>query len=84
MCFGRLTGGLLPALLGIFYDNLSNYAGPTVQLHLHHIRCGRSLECDQAEEEKVLSVHREGGRNDCRLERMVGFLIPENRFQKCF
>lgn len=47
------TDGRLPAVLGIFYDNLSNYTGPTVELHLHHIRHGRSLKCDQAEEGKT-------------------------------
>lgn len=72
------TDGRLPAVLGIFYDNLSNYAGPTVELHLHHIRCGRNLECDLAEEEKVLSVQRGSGRKDCRLNReRLGFLYPK-------
>lgn len=60
----RATDGRPPAVLGIFYDNLSNYAGPTVELHLHHIRHGRSLKCDQAEEGKLLSVQRGSGRND--------------------
>lgn len=63
------TDERLPAVLGIFYDNLSNYAGPTVGLHLHHIRCGHNLEYDQAEEEKVLSVQRGSWMNDCRFKR---------------
>lgn len=79
------TDGRLPAVLGIFYDNVSNYAGPTVELHLHHIRCVRNLECDQAEEEKVLSVQRGSGRNDCRLKRKwLGFRDSKTMVSELF
>lgn len=58
-----LTDGRVPRVLGIFYDNLSNHAGPIVEPDLHHIWCGWRLKCDEAEEGKLLSVQRGSGRN---------------------